>query len=201
LQGASLDYAKLQGANLVKAELQGAVLYNTELQGVDWSQANLEGIFILDGLAPEWNEHQQQKLEILLKPLMDVEKFSAFQSRMKNAGTGIPQDKLTSRSGCYSENLTLLDCEYRRQQQLDAYRSEVLYPKLTELACSDVAIATGIARRGSDESTNNDPNFGLAAALAKVLNSPKPCEGLAALTEKTREKLLKTAEHQKKEAK
>jgi uncharacterized protein YjbI with pentapeptide repeats len=201
LQGASLDYAKLQGADLVKAELQDAVLHDTQLQGVDWSQANLDGIFIDDSSVSDWNEHQQRKLETTLKPLMDVEKFNVFQSRMKNASAGFLPVKLTSRTGCYSENPTLLECEYRQSKQLNTYRTDVLHPKLIELACSDVAIATGIARRGSDESTNNDPNFGLAAALVKALNSPKPCAGLDALSEQTREKLLKTAEHQNKEAK
>jgi hypothetical protein len=76
--------------------------------------------------------------------------------------------------------------------------SEVLHPKLLELACSNASVAAGIARRGFEKSTNNDPNFGLAAALLKALDVPKPCTGLATLPEQTRQKLQITAEQQKK---
>lgn len=202
LQGASLNYAKLRGADLTKAELQGAVVSNTELQGVDWSQANLDGIYIAESSAPIWNERQQRDLETSLKPLLDAEKFSAFQERIKSLSAVIPQAVLTSRNGCYSTNQTLLDCEYH-QEQLDTYRSEVLFPKLIDLACSDVAIAIGIARRASDETLNdktthkNSPSFGLADALLKALKSQKPCAGLAALSAQVREKLLQTVEQQK----
>lgn len=54
-----------------------------------------------------------------------------------------------------------------------------------------------IARRSTDAPDQNDPIFGLAAALAKALNNPNPCAGLAALSEQTQEKLLKTAGQQK----
>ncbi|MGZ4979799.1 MAG: pentapeptide repeat-containing protein, partial [Methylobacter sp.] len=98
---------------------------------------------------------------------------------------------------CYSDNPALLECEYRNPLQLDIYRTDVLYPKLIELACSDVAIASGIARRGFNKSMNNDPDFGLAAALLKMLDDPNPCLGLSALFEPTRQKLRATAEQQK----
>jgi hypothetical protein len=64
--------------------------------------------------------------------------------------------------------------------QLDAYRANVLHSKLIELACSDGAIAVGIARRSFNKSMNNDPDFGLAAALLNVLDSPTPWAGLTA---------------------
>jgi hypothetical protein len=179
------------------AQLQGAVLYKVELKGLAWLQANLDGTYISDG-APDWSERELQKLETTLKPLMDAEKYSAFQSRMKTTDAGTSQDKLIGRAGCYSENPTVLDCEYRHPEQLDAYKTTVLYLKLIELACSDAAIATGIARRGSDELDANNPLFGLAAALVNVLNNPTPCLGLAALPEQARVKLQKTVEQQKK---
>ncbi|MDD5580285.1 MAG: pentapeptide repeat-containing protein [Methylobacter sp.] len=197
LQGADLVYAKLQGADLALADLQGAQLRETKLQGSDWSQANLNGIFIVDSSIADWDERQQRKLETTLKLLLDDEKFSAFQSRMKLAGTGLPTGKVTSQAGCYSDNPALLECEYAHPAQLDAYRTNVLTPKLIDLACSDAAIAAGIARRGSDKSTYSDPDFGLAAALLKALDAPKSCAGLAALPEQTRQKLGKTAEQQK----
>jgi hypothetical protein len=73
----------------------------------------------------------------------------------------------------------------------------VLHPKLIELACSDVAIAAGIARRGLNKSMNNAPDFGLAAALLRALDQPSPCAGLSALFEPTRQKLRETAAQQK----
>ena len=100
---------------------------------------------------------------------------------------------MISQTGCYSDNPTLLGCEYRNPLQLDVYRTDVLHPKLIELACSDVAIAAGIARRGFKKSTNNDPNFGLAAALLNALAAPKPCAGLAALSEPIQQKLRNAA--------
>ncbi len=193
LQGASLDYAKLQGADLAKAELQGAVLYNVELKGLNWLQSNLEGAYISDSLGSNWSEREYRKLETVLKPLMDAEKYAAFQVRMTAANTGIPQDKLTGRAGCYNENPTVLDCEYRNPEQLDTYRANALYPKLIDLACSDTAIATGIARRGSDEQDPNNPVFRLAAALVETLHSPNACPGLTELPEQTREKLLRVS--------
>ena len=69
-----------------------------------------------------------------------------------------------------------MGCEYRNLLQLDVYRTNVLHPKLIDLACSDLAIAAGIARRGSNKSTNNDPDFGLAAALLKALDTPNPAQ-------------------------
>ncbi|ESS72148.1 pentapeptide repeat protein [Methyloglobulus morosus KoM1] len=199
LQGASLDYAKLQGADLAKADMQLAVLHNTLQQGVDWTQANLGGVFLATGSASEWTERQQNDLVANLKPLMDTEKFVAFQARIKGASTDIKPTILASRNGCYSDNHTLLDCEYRHPQQLETYRSGVLFPKLVALACSDAAIAIGIARRSADVSDHNDPIFGLAGALSKALNSPTPCTGLVALSEQTQENLLKIARQQKSE--
>ena len=197
-QGANLVYAKLQGSDLVLAELQGAQLREADLLGVNWSQANLDGIFIAESLMPDWNEHQEHKLESTLKPILDSEKFSAFQTRMSSASTGLPSGKPISRTGCYSDNPTLLECEYRDLLQMGVYRTDVLHPKLIELACSDMAIAAGIARRGSNKSTNNDPNFGLAAALLKALDAPNACAGLTALSKQTRQKLRETAEQQQK---
>ncbi|MGZ8928223.1 MAG: pentapeptide repeat-containing protein [Methylobacter sp.] len=200
LQGADLVYAKLQGTDLVLAELQGAELREAKLQGSDWSQANLDGIFIADSSISDWDNHQQRKLETTLKLLLDDEKFSAFQTRMKLAGTGSPLGKATSQTGCYSDNPALLGCKYAHPSQLNAYRTNVLNPKLIELACSDASIAAGIARRGADNSTSNNPNFGLAAALLKALDTPNSCAGLAALPEQTRQKLRNTAEQQKNQA-
>jgi hypothetical protein len=116
---------------------------------------------------------------------------------MSSASTGLPSGKPISQTGCYSDNPTLVECEYRDPLQLGVYRTDVLHPKLIELACSDVAIAAGIARRGTNKSTNNDPDFGLAAALLKALDTQKPCAGLTALSEQTRQKLRETAERQK----
>ncbi|MDO9270526.1 MAG: pentapeptide repeat-containing protein [Methylobacter sp.] len=195
-QGANLVYAKLQGSDLTLAGLQGAELRNAELLGVNWSQANLDGIFIAENLMSDWNEQQQRKLESTLKPILDSEKFSAFQTRISSANTALPSGKPASQTGCYSDNPTLLQCEYRNLLQLDVYRTDVLHPKLIELACSDEAIAAGIAKRGSTKSTNNDPDFGLAAALLKALDTPNPCAGLSALFEQTRQKLGEAAEQQ-----
>ena len=198
LQGASLDYAKLQGADLTKAELQAAVLYKAELKGLDWLQANLEGAYIVESVVPNWNERNLHKLETTLKPLMDAEKYTAFQARMANAASGISQDKLMSLAGCYSEIPTMSGCEYQNPAQLGAYRSVVLYPKLIELACSDAAIATGIARRAADEVNPQNPIFGLAVALVEAFDNPDSCPGMAALPEQTRVKLLKTSENDKR---
>jgi len=196
-QGANLVYAKLQGSDLTLAELQGAELREAELLGVDWSQANLDGAFIAKSVMPDWNEQQQRKLESTLKPILDSEKFNAFQTRMSPANTEVPSGKPISQIGCYSDNPTLLECEYRNLLQLDGYRTDVLHPKLIGLACSDAAIAAGIAKRSFSKSMNNDPDFGLAAALLRALDTPNPCPGLAALFEQTRQKLRETAEQQK----
>jgi uncharacterized protein YjbI with pentapeptide repeats len=196
-QGADLGYAKLQGADLVLAGLQGAELRKAELSGGDWSQANLDGIFIAETSMPDWNEQRQRKLETTLKPILDVDKFNDFLTRMNSASTGLPSGIPVSLTGCYSDNPILLKCEYRQPLQVDAYRTEVLHPKLIELACSDAAIAAGIARRSYNESTSLDPNFGLAAALLKSLSTQKRCVGLAALSEQTQQKLRETAERQK----
>jgi hypothetical protein len=192
-----LGYAKLQGSDLSSAELQGAVLGDAELIGSDWSQANLDGIFIGDSLKSDWNERQQRTLEATLKPILDGEKFSAFQARMSSAVTRFPSGIPISQTGCYSDNPTLLECEYRNPLQLGAYRTEVLHLKLIELACSDPAIAAGIARRGYNQSTKTAPDFGLAVALLKALNTPNSCAGLTALSEQTRQKLRETADQQK----
>jgi hypothetical protein len=195
-QGADLVYTKLQGSDLTLAELQGAELREAELLGVDWSQANLDGVFITESLMPDWNEHQQRKLESTLKPILDNEKFTAFQIRMTSASTELPSGKPISQIGCYSDNPRLLECEYNNLLQLDIYRTSVLQPKLIELACSDGAIAAGIARRSFNKSMNDDPDFGLAAALLKALDTPTPCAGLSALLEQTRQELRQTAKQQ-----
>jgi uncharacterized protein YjbI with pentapeptide repeats len=196
-QGANLSYAKLHGSDLTLTELQGAELREVELLGVNWSQANLDGAFITNSSTPDWNENKQRKLESTLKPILDSEKFMVFQASMNAASTGLPLGKPISQTGCYSDNPTLLECEYSNLLQLDVYRTDVLHPKLIELACSDVAIAAGIARRGMNKSMNNDPGFGLAAALLKAIDNPNPCVGLNALFEQTRQKLRETAAQQK----
>jgi uncharacterized protein YjbI with pentapeptide repeats len=196
-QGANLVYAKLQGSDLTLAELQGAELREAELFGAEWSQANLDGVFIAESMISGLSEQQQRKLESTLRPILDSEKFSAFLIRMSSAGTEAPLGKPVSQSGCYSDNPGLLACEYRNVLQMDSYRTNVLQPKLIELACSDAAIATGIANRSFNKSTNGDPDFGLAAALLKALETPPPCAGLAALFEQTRQRLRETAEQQK----
>jgi uncharacterized protein YjbI with pentapeptide repeats len=197
LQGADLVYAELQGVDLVLADLQGAELRETQLQGSDWSAANLDGIFIADHVSLERDAQQQRSLEEMLKPLLDDEKFSALQKRMRNAGTGLSPGKAASRTNCYSDHRVLLGCKYNSPAQLDVYRTKVLHPKLIDLACSDPAIATGIARRAFNNSTEDNPDFGLAAALLKALEVRKPCAGLAGLPEQTRLKLQDTAELRK----
>lgn len=197
LQGADLYFTNLQGADLVLTDLQGAALRATQLQGSDWSQAIFDGIFIVDSSGADWDDRQQRNLEATLKPLLDSEKFSAFQNRIRRINTGFSANKPASQAGCYSDNAILPGCEYIRPAQLDAYRTNVLHPKLTELACSDAAIASGIARRGIDNAKRNEPDFGLAAALLRTLDVPKPCPGLAALPQQIRQKLRNTAELQK----
>jgi uncharacterized protein YjbI with pentapeptide repeats len=201
LQGANLVYADLQGADLTLGELQGAKLLEAQLQGSEWTDANLDGLFIADSSWSDWDDQQQRKLEAALKQLLDAEKFSAFEARMKRADTGLSPGKAASRKACYSDNRALLKCEYDDPAQLSAYRTNVLHPKLVELACSDVSIAAGIARRSLDNATDNDPDFGLAAALLKVLDGPKPCAGLAALPEQLQQELRNAAELQKNAAK
>jgi uncharacterized protein YjbI with pentapeptide repeats len=196
LQGANLSYAKLHGSDLTLSELQGAELSAVELLGVDWSQANLDAAFIGNSLMPDWNENKQRKLAATLKQILDSDKFLMFQERMSTAGSGLPLGKPGSQTSCYSDNPALLECEYREPIQLDIYRTDVLHPKLIELACSDAAIAGGIARRGLNKSMNNDPDFGLAAALLRALDQPSPCAGLSALFEPTRQKLRETAAQQ-----
>jgi len=196
-QGANLSYAKLHGSDLTLTDLQGAELSEAELLGVDWSQANLDGAFISNSSLPDWNESKQRRLEATLKQILDSEKIIVFQARMNTAGTGVPLGKTSSQTNCYSDNPALLECGYRNPLQLDMYRTDVLHPKLIELACSDVAIAPGIARRGINKSMNNAPDFGLAAALLGALDQPSPCVGLSALFEPTRQKLRETAGQQK----
>jgi uncharacterized protein YjbI with pentapeptide repeats len=197
LQGANLVYADLQGTDLSEAELQGATLRETQLQGSDWTNANLDGAFIADSFWSDWDGQRQRKLEARLKQILDDERFNAFQARLKRADTGLSPGKAASQKACYSDNRALLKCEYDNPTQLSAYRTNVLHPKLVELACSDISIAAGIARRSLDNSTDNDPDFGLAAALLKVLDGPKPCAGLAALPEQLQHELRNAAEQQK----
>jgi len=196
-QGANLSYAKLHGSDLTSSELQGAELSAVELLGVDWSHANLDGAFIGNSLIPDWNENKQRKLEATLKQILDSDKFFMFQARMSTAVNGLPLGKPSSQTSCYGDNPALLECEYRNPIQLDIYRTDVLHPKLIELACSDAAIAAGIARRGLNKSMNNAPDFGLAAALLRALDKPSLCAGLSALFEPTRQKLRETAAQQK----
>lgn len=190
LQGANLDYADLRGADLAKADLQGAIFFNSQLQGIDWSQTFHEDLLLLNKSKQELSGHQQESLKISLEKLMDTGKFNAFMSRMENSGKVIFRDTIVSQIDCYSDNPIFLDCKYRSPDKLEVYRSDVLYPKLVELACSDTAIATGIVRRASEVSDDSSHIFGLAASLVKALNSPNSCPGMAALPEQIREKLL-----------
>lgn len=201
LQGANMVFANLQGADLTLAELQGAELREARLQGADWSKANLDGIYISDIAWSDWNDQQQHRLETTLKQLLDAEKFSAFQTRMERAGTRLSPGKAASRKDCYSDDPTLLDCKYSKPAQLNAYRTNMLHPKLIELACSDASIALGIARRSMDDFTENDPDFGLATALIRAMDAEKPCDGLAAMPEQLRLELRHTVKQQKNAAK
>lgn len=173
LQGASLTYAQLQGAGLEDAQLQGADLSGAVLQGINWSLANLDDIFIVNSSKSDWSEQQQRELEVILKPLLDENSFADFQKRMERASKGLPPGESASQTGCYSDNPALLECKYRQPTQRDAYRTAVLHPKLIELACSDAAIAEGIARRGYQMPISDEHDFGLAAALLKVLDAQK----------------------------
>jgi uncharacterized protein YjbI with pentapeptide repeats len=203
LQGTDLRGAKLQGADLSGANLQGANLKDAKLQGIDWSDATLDGIFMVDNLKPYWNDSQREKLkleelklEATLKPLLNKKRFLQFQQRMERVINQMPPSgKPSSLKDCYSNDPALLECAYQRPAQLDAYRS-TLHSTLIEQACSDAAIAEGIARRVGSNTTNDEPNFNLAAALLKALNAPKPCAGLAALTEQTRQQLREAAKQQ-----
>ncbi|MDD2801334.1 MAG: pentapeptide repeat-containing protein, partial [Methylococcales bacterium] len=121
------------------------------------------------------------------------------QSRINRSGTGLVPTKSSSQTGCYSDNPTLLACEYHTPAQLDTYRTAVLHPKLISLACSDAAIAAGIVSRGYNEATSNDPNFGLAAALVNAIGAASPCAGLASLPEQTLQRLRKAAQQQEKD--
>ncbi len=179
LQGVNLVYANLQGTDLSEAELQGAKLRETQLQGSDWTNARLDATFIADSSWSDWDEQRQRQLEARLKQILDDERFNTFQARMKRADTGLSPGKAASREACYSDNRALLKCEYDNPAQLNTYRTRALHPALIELACSDASIAPGIARRSLDKFTNKHPDFGLAAALLKILDDPKPCAGLA----------------------
>ena len=190
LQGANLDYADLRGADLAKADLKGAIFFNSQVQGIDWSQTYHEDILLLNKSKTEWSGHQQEMLVKSLEKLMDTEKFNALLSRMKNPEKENRHDTFVGQTDCYSNDRTFLNCKYTSTDQLPAYLSDVLYPKLIELACSDTAIATGIVRRASEVSEDSTHISGLAAALVKSLNSPSACPGIAALPEQAREKLL-----------
>jgi uncharacterized protein YjbI with pentapeptide repeats len=198
LQGADLVYAEMQGADLVLADLQGAQLRETQLQGSDWSAANLDGIYIVDSPVRDEGGQQRRELDMLLKPILDDEKMDAFLKRMEHAGIGLSPDRAASRKDCYSDIPSLVGCKYSSPAQLNGYRAKVLHPKLIELACSDSAIAPGIARRALQSSTEDNPDFGLAAALLQALNAPAPCVGLADFSEQVRQKLRDAAELQKK---
>jgi uncharacterized protein YjbI with pentapeptide repeats len=200
LQGAVLSGADLSGASLREANLQGATMIEVELQGVNWSSAILDGLYIVESLEPYWSEDYQSKLEATIKPLLNKEELAAFQKRMERARENVPLGDPASKTGCYSEDPALLKCKFRQPAQLDAYRT-VLHSALIELACSNAAIAEGIARLDYVESTNDYHVFGLTAALLKAMDTPKPCVGLAALSEQARKNLREIAEQQKKKAK
>lgn len=199
MQGANLSQAQLQGVDLSEANLQGSDLSRAKIQGVDWSRANLDGVLIIGSSKLDWSEHQQSKLEATLKLMLSKDIFASFQKHLVRARKGLPPGESASRTGCYSDNTALLHCKYRQPAQLDAYRTTVLHPKLIELACSHAAIAEGIARRGYARSRFYIPDFNLAAALLKELDSSKPCHGLATLPKEARKLLRETAERQEKE--
>ena len=197
LQGADLEYAKLQGTDFFSAQLQVAKLSKVELFGIDWSQSNVEGVFLSESTMPAWNEYNQNKLENTLKAILEPEAFTAFQTRLAAASTGTLIGKPVSQIGCFSDNHTMLGCEYRQLMQLDHYRTNVLYPKLIELACTNAVIALGIARRGYNATSNQQPDYGLATAILNALHTPNPCSGLMALPEQIQQKLQAAAKQQK----
>jgi uncharacterized protein YjbI with pentapeptide repeats len=196
LQGASLDYTKLIGTDMGKADLQGVVLYDVQFLGVDWLQAKIDGIYVKAEKSLSDSNDQINTVIATLKPLLDAEKFTALRARINDSiKTGM--DSSSSQMGCFSENPALLGCNYSRPEQLTAYRLDKYFPTLIELACSDVAIASGIARRNSERSNQNHPNFGLATALLKAMNSGNKCIGLTGLSEQTKDKLKAIAEQEK----
>jgi uncharacterized protein YjbI with pentapeptide repeats len=197
LQGADLVHADLRAADLTMAELQGAALRKVKLQGSDWSEARLDGAFIAEASWSGWDERQQRKLETALRQILDAEKLRAFEARMTHADTGVLPGKAASRTGCYSDSRALLKCEYADPSRLNAYRTHVLHPKLIELACADASIAPGITRRALENATAKEADFGLAAALLKVLDAPETCDGLDTLPEQLRQQLRHAAEQQK----
>jgi len=192
LQGASLDYAKLQAADLSQADLSGAVLYQAELSGIAWPKAALNGIYIKTAESLVDEDTQLTQVEAALQSLMDTDKFTALKARIKNTDSlGI--NKPESRAGCYSQNVDKLDCTYRQPEQLIPYRQDAFFPVLIDLACSDVTLAYGIARRNSELSKPQHPNFGLVTALMQAVTSKQTCTGLAALPDETRDKLQAVA--------
>jgi uncharacterized protein YjbI with pentapeptide repeats len=196
LQGASLDYAKLYGTDLSKANLQGVVFYGIQLQGVDWSQAKLDGAYIKTEISLVDSKTLKNLVEQTLKPLLTTEKFAALQARINNINTSWP-GSFISHDGCYSENPTVLKCSYSQQEQMASYRLDNFFPTLIGLACTDMAFATGIARRNSDLSNQSHPNFGLATALLNAKDSARTCVGLSELSDQTLDKLKAIAEQEK----
>jgi uncharacterized protein YjbI with pentapeptide repeats len=194
-QGADMDFVKLQGADLVRAQFQSVKLRQAGLQGADWAQANFDGLFITESNRLILDGNQRAQLEILLNPILDSQNFAVFRQRLSlNEMNSEQLAPPISQMGCYSDNPSVLNCNYQNQMQLAAYRAEVLFPTLVRLACSDVATAMGIVRRAINKSTELDPDFGLAAALLNAANLNKPCLGLTILSEQTRAKLLQATE-------
>ncbi len=178
LQGAYLGHAHLQGVILNGAKLQQAILFKTQFQGTTWSNAQLDEIFISDTQGADWSENQY-RLKHIRRQL-----------------PGVPKSQVS----CYSDNPSLLQCDYNKKEYLSDYRAK-LHPKLIELACSDTTIAEGIVRRGyrvSDHGGIKDSDFGLASALLKKLDAPL-CAGLDGLSKEIWQQLRKEEMRQKNE--
>lgn len=58
-------------------------------QGSGWTNANLDGAFIIGSSRSAWDAAQQRKLETSLEPLLNIERFSALQTRIKQPGNAL----------------------------------------------------------------------------------------------------------------
>jgi len=173
--------------------------------GMRWLDADLDSIYFHGNSSNNTiNEFYLNDLEKEFKPLLN--KYEGFNYYEFHLGLERSMQNLLpsgprSLSGCFSNDTGFLGCEYSQDQQLVAYRIK-LHPKLIKLACSDAAIAEGIARRSYSEEEDgqfgwydsSSPNFGLAVAILKEMNSKKPCIGLAKLPESIRYLLRQKAE-------
>lgn len=189
LQGADFSFSKLQGADMKWSDLHATTLPRDQIMMINWSEANLDYIFIVNYTVSDWTDHQQRDMDATLKKLLDESEFANFQLRLMSSIKGLPVGNSISQKDCYSDNSSLLECKYR-ESTLDIYRTSILYPQLVALACDDTAIAEGIAIRGYDKLPNAPvPDINLAKALVIELDKPKPCKGLVGLSEQSRQKL------------